>query len=223
MRSGRGDAERRGDQRGKTLSGGQEILYPARQIATRVAEMGRDISRTYGTQRVDVVAILDNAFVFAADLVRHITSPVVCHFVQAEMRDVHLNGLHRREVFFSYNPELKGRDVLVVDAVLHSGVTLEFFVRRLMEREPRTVRVAVLLDKPEERRVPLQPDYLGFSAASNYLVGYGLPDEEGLYRNLAHIAALNGSGASRKGKPAAGRAGAGKKSGRGGVARRRAR
>jgi len=114
---------------------------------------------------------------------------------------------------------LKGRDVLVVDAVLHSGVTLEFFVRRLVEGEPRSIRVAVLLDKPEERRVPLQPDYLGFSAASNYLVGYGLPDSEGLCRNLSYIATLNGSGEY---KPAA-RGQASKKGGRGRRARRPSR
>lgn len=188
-----------------------KIEYTSRQIAARVAEMGREISRTYGQNRVDVVAMLDNAFVFAADLVRHITSPVVCHFVQAEMREVHLNGHHRREVFFSYNPELKGRDVLVVDAVLHSGVTMEFFVRRLAECHPRSVRVAVLLDKPGERRVPLQPDYLGFSAASNYLVGYGLPDAEGLNRNLSDIATLDGRGAGRRseGSAAVKRAGKG--------------
>jgi len=189
--------------------------YSARQIAARVAEMGREISRTYGKNRVDVVAMLDNAFIFASDLVRHITSPVACHFVQAELREVHVNGHQRREVFFSYNPELKGRDVLIVDAVLHSGVTLEFFVRRLAERHPHSVRVAVLVDKPEERRVALQPDYLGFSAASNFLVGYGLPDAEGLYRNLAHIATLQGSAAQGKSKPSA------KAGGRGRAARRR--
>ena len=193
------------------------IQYSSGQLAARVAAMGREISRMYGTNRVDVVAMLDNAFIFAADLVRHITSPVVCHFVQAELRDVHLNGHHRREVFFSYNPELKGRDVLVVDAVLHSGVTMEFFVRRLAERHPRSVRIAVLLDKPAERRLALQPDYLGFSAASNYLVGYGLPDSEGLYRNLPHIAALTESGAKGKSKrPAkAGRRGSPRRAGRG--------
>jgi len=191
--------------------------YSARQIAARVAAMGREISLTYGKDRVDVVAMLDNAFIFAADLVRQIRSPVVCHFVQAELREVHVNGHQRREVFFSYNPELKGRDVLVVDAVLHSGVTLEFFVRRLGERHPHSVRVAVLVDKPEERRVALQPDYLGFSAASNYLVGYGLPDGEGLYRNLDHIATLTRGGAQQTSKRPA-QAGV-----RGRAARRRAR
>lgn len=177
------------------------VQYTPQRIAARVARMGREISRAYGANRIDVVAMLDNAFIFASDLVRQIASPVVCHFVQAELRDVHVGGHQRREVFFSYNPELKGRDVLIVDAVLHSGVTLDFFVRRLAERNPRSVRIAVLLDKPEERRVPLQPDYLGFSAASNYLVGYGLPDPHGLYRNLPYIATLgtSASGGRRSG------------------------
>jgi hypoxanthine phosphoribosyltransferase len=170
-----------------------KVEYSAQQIAARVARMGRDISKAYGSNRVDIVAMLDNAFIFAADLMRHISCPVVCHFVQAELREVHVAGHQRREVFFSYNPELKGRDVLVVDAVLHSGITLEFFVRRLAAGLPRSVRIAVLLDKPEERRVGLQPDYLGFSAASNYLVGYGLPDSHGQYRNLSHIATLGKS------------------------------
>jgi hypoxanthine phosphoribosyltransferase len=175
------------------------VQYTPQRIAARVAELGREISRTYGSERVDVVAMLDNAFIFASDLVRQVSSPVVCHFVQAELRDVHVNGHQLREVFFSYNPELKGRDVLVVDAVLHSGITLEFFVRRLSERQPRSVRVVVLLDKPAERRVPLQPDYLGFSTASKYLVGYGLPDSNGLYRNLPHIAMLGASRPARGG------------------------
>jgi hypoxanthine phosphoribosyltransferase len=173
--------------------------------------MGREISRTYGPNRVDVVAMLDNAFIFASDLVRHITSPVVCHFVEAELRDVHLNGHQRREVFFSYNPDLKGRDVLVVDAVLHSGVTMDFFVRRLAECQPRSIRIAVLVDKPEARRVALQPDYLGFSDASNnHLVGYGLPDAQGQHRNLPHISAWDGARTRRSGRPAAGGRNAGR-------------
>ena len=191
------------------------VQYTARQISARVAEMGREISRTYGSSRVDVVAMLNNAFIFTSDLVRHISSPLVCHFVEAELRDVHLNGQQRREVFFSYNPELKGRDVLVVDAVLHSGVTLEFFVRRLAECQPRSIRVAVLVDKPEGRRVALQPDYLGFSNASNnHLVGYGLPDGQGLRRNMPHIAAMGRRNTEHIGRPAARRFKPGRAGGR---------
>jgi hypoxanthine phosphoribosyltransferase len=174
------------------------VQYSPRRIAAKIVQMGRQISRDFRGRRLDVVAILDNAFIFASDLVREISCPVVCHFIQAELREVHVNGKERREVFFSYNPELEGREVLVVDAVLHSGVTLEFLVRRLVDCHPRSLRVAVLLDKELERRVDLKPDYLGFSAASKYLVGYGLPDAQGLYRNLPYIAALEEGGGRRK-------------------------
>lgn len=181
------------------------VQYSAREIAAQVARIGRQISRDFGARPVDVVAILDNAFLFAADLVRQISSPVVCHFVQAELREVHVNGKERREVFFSYNPLLEGRDVIVVDAVLHSGVTLDFLMRRLAECRPRSLRLAVLLDKEHERRVDLKPDYLGFAAASKYLVGYGLPDAEGLHRNLPYIAALRRGVARRSKRPSGGR------------------
>ncbi len=187
------------------------VQYSPRQIAARITQMGRQISRDFGDKRVDVVTILDNAFIFSSDLVRAISCPVVCHFVQAQVREVHLNGRERREVFFSYNPELEGRDVVVVDAVLHSGVTLEFLVRRLAECRPRSLRVAVLLDKEQERRVDLRPDYLGFSAASKYLVGYGLPDAEGLYRNLPYIAAFKDGGARRTQRSARTRRGTSKR------------
>ena len=188
------------------MSPALRMQYSARQIAAQVARMGREISRDFGSRPVDVVAILDNAFLFASDLVRHIKCPVVCHFVQAELREVHVNGRERREVFFSYNPLLEGRDLLVVDTVLHSGVTLDFLMRRLAECRPRSLRVAVLLDKTHERRVDLKPDYLGFQAASKYLVGYGLPDAEGRLRNLPYIAAVRAvprttrRSAGRKGK-----------------------
>jgi hypoxanthine phosphoribosyltransferase len=168
---------------------------PAR-IAKRVAELGRQISRACGGKRLDVVITLDRGFVFAADLIRHIDAPAVCHFVRAEVRDVEQGGHQRREVAFGGGPDVKGRDVLLVDAVLDSGVTQEFLLRRLGESQPRSLRLAVLLDKPEQRRVGLEPDYFGFRTASNHIwVGYGL-------------AASNGIGSNGKGlsvKPLAGK------------------
>jgi hypoxanthine phosphoribosyltransferase len=149
--------------------------------------MGREISRDYAKAKLDVVVILDSAFIFASDLVRHITVPTKCHFVRSEVRQVHVGGHERREIFFSYDPDLAGRDVLVVDAVLHSGVTLDFLVKRLMESRPGSLRVAVLIDKPKDRKVDLKPDYFGFAAASNYLVGFGLPGANGLHRNLPFV------------------------------------
>ena len=158
--------------------------FSAARIAKRVEELGRQISRACGGKRLDVVIMLDRGFVFAADLIRHIDAPVVCHFVRAEVRDVEQGGHQRREVVFAGGPEVKDRDVLVVDAVLDSGVTQEFLLRRLGESQPRSLRLAVLLDKPEQRRVGLEPDYFGFRTASNGMwVGYGLAASNGIGRN----------------------------------------
>ncbi len=158
--------------------------FSAARIAARVAELGRAITRAYQGRRVDVVVMMDRGFVFAADLIRHVDAPVVCHFVQEDVRDVEHGGHARREVAFGKAPEVKGRDVLVVDAVLDSGITQEFLLRRLGESQPRSLRLAVLLDKPEQRRVALEPDYFGFRTASNSIwVGYGLAASNGMGRN----------------------------------------
>lgn len=178
--------------------------YSPKQLSARIAQMGREISRDYAKRNLDVVVILDSGFIFASDLVRRISIPTKCHFVRSEVRQVHVGGHERREIFFSYDPELQGRDLLVVDAVLHSGVTLDFLIKRLQESRPESLRVAVLIDKPKDRKVDLKPDYFGFAAASNYLVGFGLPGTNGLHRNLPFVGSIppRRGGASKKGSRA---------------------
>lgn len=165
-------------------------MFSEARVAAQVARMARAISRDYAGKRLDVVILLESAFIFGADLVRRIACPTVCHFVRVEQRDIRLGGYERREIFFSNEPELEGRDVLVVDTLLQSGVTLDFLVKRLQATRPRSLRVAVLLDRPRERRVSLQADYVGLCAASKYVVGYGLPGRQGLYRNLPYVGTL---------------------------------
>ena len=162
--------------------------YSAARIGARVSELGREITRAYKGRRVDVVVTLDRVFIFAADLLREINTAVVCHFVREDVRDVTDGGNERREVYFGARPELKGRDVLLLDAVLESGVTQEFLLRRLGESQPRSLRLAVLLDKPARRRVGLEPDYFGFRTASKDVwVGYGLAADNGTGRNLGAL------------------------------------
>jgi hypoxanthine phosphoribosyltransferase len=190
VRRGRGGSDN--TKRGATFS--------AARIAGRVAELGRQISRACGGKRLDVVITMDRGFVFAADLIRHIDAPAVCHFVREDIRDVDHGGRARREVAFGRGPDVKGRDVLLVDAVLDSGVTQEFLLRRLGESQPRSLRLAVLLDKPEQRRVGLEPDYFGFRTASNGLwVGYGLAASNGMCRNEKSLSVKPLSG-KRQGK-----------------------
>lgn len=188
--------------------------YSAKRIAARVAALGKHISRAYGARRLDVVVTMDRGFVFAADLLRHVSSPVVCHFVREQVRDVQQGNRALREVFFGSRPELKGRDVLVLDAVMDSGVTQEFLLRRLAEGQPRSLRLAVLLDKPSSRRVALEPDYFAFQTASNQVwTGYGLADATGAGRNHAGLSTGRGKTA-RKNKLARYKASASNKRGR---------
>jgi len=176
--------------------------YSEARIAARVAAMGKQISRAYRGRRLDVVTTMDRSFIFAADLLRNLSLPVVCHFVREEVSDIKQGAHMRREVFFSSSrPDLKGRDVLLLDAVLESGVTQEFLLRRLAESQPRSLRLAVLLDKPARRHVALEPDYFGFQTASNLVwVGYGLADASGMGRNTRWLSARRASASNSKGK-----------------------
>jgi hypoxanthine phosphoribosyltransferase len=183
--------------------------YTAARIANRVKALGREISRGCHGRRLDVVVTMDRAFVFAADLIRAIDAPVVVHFVREDVRDVDQGGSLRREVFFANRgamaaskerPEFRGRDVLLVDAVIESGVTQDFLLRRIGESKPRSLRLAVLLDKPSRRHVALEPDYFGFQTASNRLwTGYGLAATNGTGRNAKHLVA--GGGTKQRSKP----------------------
>jgi hypoxanthine phosphoribosyltransferase len=172
----------------KLNENGRGAAFSESRIAARVADLGKEISRAYKGRRLDIVVTLDRGFVFAADLIRRLDGTVVCHFVHEDVRDIDDSGRARREVFFGSRPELKGRDVLLVDAVLESGVTQEFLLRRLGESAPRSLRLAVLLDKPEKRRVNLESDYFGFRTASKEVwVGYGLAAANGTGRNLRQL------------------------------------
>lgn len=174
------------------------IAFTRQRLADRVGQLGRTISKDYAGKTLDVVIVLENSFLFAADLVREISGSVVCHFVRSELRDIRLGGHERREVFFSSPPSLHGRHVLVVDAVLNTGVTQDFLLKRLEANQPRSLRLAVLFDKPEARRVNLRAEYTGFAAASKQWVGYGLGGQRGLGRNLPYVAVSGSRGVASR-------------------------
>ena len=175
------------------MSRGRMASYSAVRIASRVKALGREIAKANRGRRLDLVVVMDRSYVFAADLAREIGGNVAMHFVREDVRDVELGGQRRREVFFASREAtnagaehagFKGRDVVLVDAVLDSGVTQDFLLRRIGESKPRSLRLAVLLDKESQRRVNLEPDYFGFRTASNLMwCGYGLAGPNGLGRN----------------------------------------
>jgi hypoxanthine phosphoribosyltransferase len=168
------------------------VLLTAEQIRKRVQEMARQISHDFQGRTIHVVGVMENGFVFMADLVRELNGPVVCQFVKAEFDNSNPNTT---EIFFSPEVDVKGQDVLLVEVLVQSGVTSEFLIRNLIGRGAASVKLAVLLDKQSARRVSLQPDYFGFLMNENFVVGYGL-GECHFGRNLPYIAGRAGTGSS---------------------------
>ena len=160
------------------------------QIQKRVKELGRQISDDYRGQTVQVIAVLENAFMFLADLVRALDVPVVCQFIKPKYsRPQTAAAQDVMEIFFSHEPEIRGRHVLLVEGLVHSGVTSEFLMSDLRGRGAASVKLVTLLDRQAARRVPLQPDYFGFLVDETFLVGYGLGAPEQINRNLPFLAA----------------------------------
>jgi hypoxanthine phosphoribosyltransferase len=160
------------------------ILLSAEQIRKRVQEMARQISNDYRGKTLYLVGVMENGFIFLADLVRELDLNVVCLFVRAESKEANSTTT---EIFFSPELDVKDQDVLLVEALVQSGLTTEFLIRNLAGRGAASVKLAVLLDKQSARRVSLQPDYFGFLMNESFVVGYGLGDQH-FGRNLPYIA-----------------------------------
>lgn len=162
-----------------------QALISAEQIQKRVREVARHISDDYQGKTVHALGVLENGFIFLSDLVRALEVPVICQFIKPQYRD-DLGDV--MEIFFSHDLDIRDQHVLLVEGVIHSGVTTEFLMNDLRGRGAASVRVAALLDRQSARRVQLQPDYFGFLVDSSFLMGYGLGSADQTSRNLPYIA-----------------------------------
>lgn len=152
--------------------------------------MADQINRDYQGRVLHVIGILENCFIFMADLLRALKIPVVCHFMKMEEHDRPLERVDLRELIYTPKVDVTGEDVLLVDGVLQSGVLQDHLYRYLLGQKPRSLRAATLLDKTDERKVEVRTEYMGFKTSSaDFLVGYGL-GYGAKYRNLPYIAAL---------------------------------
>jgi hypoxanthine phosphoribosyltransferase len=173
-------------------SPGLRQVISADQIQKRVRELGRQISDDYRGQTVVALGILENSFLFMADLVRGIDVPIVCAFIKPsykQSQNKNEGDSPVLEIFFSQDLAIDGRHVLLVEGLIHSGVTSEFLMSDLRGRGAASVKVVTLLDRQSARRVPLQPDYFGFLVDDTFLSGYGLGNPEQTNRNLPYLAA----------------------------------
>jgi len=167
-------------------------VISAEQIQKRVREIARQISDDYKGKTIHVLALLENSFIFVADLVRVLEVPVACTFVKPRYRKQEGGGSSDvMEIMFSHELDIRDKDALLVEGLVHSGVTSEFLMNDLRARGAASVKLATLLDRQAARRVQLQPDYFGFLVDEAFLVGYGLGSLEQTNRNLPYLAATS--------------------------------
>src|ERR1700722_14073557 len=171
-------------------------VIASEQIQKRVKELGRQISDDYRGQTIQALAVLENALMFMADLVRALDVPVVCQFIKPKYSKQASKqaGDHAGEIveiFFSHEPDIRGQHVLLVEGLVHSGVTSEFLMNDLRARGAASVKLVTLLDRQSARRVALQPDYFGFLVDEAFLVGYGLGGGGQTGRNMPYLAATS--------------------------------
>lgn len=163
-----------------------EVFLSRERIERRVAEMGAEISRDFAGQDVLLAGVLKGAAVFLADLARSITINCTYDFVAVSSYGVMpcSNGAVR--LIKDLDHPIENRNVILVEDILDSGVTLRYLENLLLTKGPAALKIAVLLDKPARRLQPIQPDYVGFAIPNRFVVGYGMDFAE-RYRNLPDI------------------------------------
>ena len=166
------------------------VVFTEKQIQKRVSELAAQVNRDYQGKTLHVIGILENCFLFMADLVRILNLPVICHFLKAEIKDNSTGAVAMREIVYTPKVEVAGKTVLLVDGILQSGVTIDHLVRIMQAQQAESVCIAALVEKTDERKVDVSTEYVGFKTQEKFLVGYGLGFQE-KYRNLPHIATLS--------------------------------
>ncbi len=166
-----------------------KILFTQEEIADIVRNMGRQISEDYKGKNLLLVGVLKGSLVFMADLMREITVPCSLDFLSVSSYGGGTVTSGEVRILKDLDSSLEGKDLLIVEDILDSGVTLSFLLKTLSARRPASIRLCTLLDKPERRRVDIHADYIGASVPDEFIVGYGLDYAE-KYRNVPYIGVL---------------------------------
>ena len=161
----------------------------AEELQQRVAELGAQISHDYAGRQLLLVGVLKGAVFFLSDLMRFIEIPVEVDFMAVASYGSATDSSGVVRILKDLDAAIDGRDVLIVEDIVDSGLTLQYLLRNLGSRNPRTLEVCALLTKPERRKVDLPTRYVGFEIPDRFVVGYGLDHAE-LYRNLPFVAVL---------------------------------
>jgi hypoxanthine phosphoribosyltransferase len=170
-----------------------KVLYTEEQILKRVGEIAREVEKDFVDQRVSVVGLLEDSFVFMADLIRKVNREVLCYFMKADVDEGEDRIASIKRILYSPELDARDRNILLVGGVLDTGITLDYITKHILLGGPRRVKICYLVDKPESRRISLNADYAALTlkgAESEYLVGYGL-GYQNRFRNLPSLGALS--------------------------------
>ena len=167
-----------------------ETLVSAEELQRRVGELSAEISGDYEGRDLVLIGVLKGAVLFLADLMRQLTVPCEVDFMAVSSYGSATDSSGVVRILKDLEAPIEGRDVLIVEDIIDSGLTLQYLVRNLRARAPGSLEVCALLTKPERRRVELPIRYVGFEIPNRYVVGYGL-DYGQRYRNLSYVAVLN--------------------------------
>ncbi len=167
----------------------QEVLITREQIQEKVAELGRQLSTEYEGRNPLVICILKGAFIFMADLVKEITVPLELDFMAVSSYGASTRSSGEVKIIKDLDTSVEGRDILIVEDIIDSGLTLSYIIDVLERRKVNSVKIVTLFDKPARRTVKLEADLSGFVIPDAFVVGYGLDYAE-KYRNLPFVGVL---------------------------------
>ena len=167
----------------------QEILFTEEAVAERVRELGAEITRDYEGKDLLVIGILKGASIFMAELVKRVDRLVTIDFMAVSSYGASSESSGVVRILKDLDQSIEGRDVLIVEDIIDTGLTLVYLKNLLEGRKAASVKVAALLDKPERHKVDIRADYLGFTVPDHFIVGYGLDYAE-QYRNLPYVGVL---------------------------------
>jgi len=177
-----------------------KLLLSREQIAARVVDIGKQITRDSAGESLVFIGVLKGAAIFLSDLVRHVDLDATFDFIgvtsygnpPGPKQEKVWNSTGEVRLVKDVEHSLRGQNVILVEDILDTGLTLTFLKRLLLGHEPKSLRIAALLDKPERRRLKIEADYVGFTIPNEFVVGYGLDYAE-RYRNLPDIRILPGA------------------------------
>lgn len=167
----------------------KEILITAEQIKEKVEQLGVQLSKEYAGRNPLVICVLKGAFIFMSDLVKEITVPMELDFMAVSSYGTSTRSSGEVKIIKDLDTSVEGREILIVEDIIDSGLTLSYLIDVLERRKVKSVKIVTLFDKPARRTVDLQADWSGFLIPDEFIVGYGLDYGE-KYRNLPYIGVL---------------------------------